>query len=223
MQQTIVIVEDTTEIADFVKEVLTDNGYLCYTAKNAVTGIQTVTNVKPELVLLDLNLPDLTGTDVFRKIKEMYPEIQVIMFTAESDPGSVARGLNMGADDYITKPVDTNVLLARVSARLRTTSGNSANILKIHDLIINESSHEVSRANKNIELTAQEFKLLVFLAHNKNRVVSREMILSRIWDGNPDIETRVVDVYIGYLRKKIDFVAPKLLQSKRGFGYILKD
>lgn len=223
MQQTIVIVEDTTEIADFVKEVLTDNGYLCYVARTAVTGIQTVTNVKPELVLLDLNLPDLTGADVFRKIKEMYPEIQVIMFTAESDPGSVARGLNMGADDYITKPVDTNVLLARVSARLRTSSGNSANILKIHDLMINESSHEVSRANRNIELTAQEFKLLVFLAHNKNRVVSREMILSRIWDGNPDIETRVVDVYIGYLRKKIDFVAPKLLQSKRGFGYILKD
>lgn len=223
MNQTIVIVEDTLEIAQFVQEVLVDNGFTCYIASTALDGIKQIEKIKPELVLLDINLPDVNGNDVLKKIKTLYPEIKIILFTAESDPHSVASGLNLGADDYITKPVDSAVLLARVVARLRLTSLEDGEHIKIHDLTINEASHEVARAGKTVELSPQEYKLLVFLARNKNRVLSRDMILSRIWGGNPDIETRVVDVYIGYLRKKIDFVKPKLLQSKRGFGYLIKE
>ncbi len=221
MRSTIVIIEDTVEIAEFVQEVLVENGYDCYVSLTAVEGLDRVEQVKPELVLLDINLPDLTGIDVFKKIKSLYPDVKIVMFTSESHPDSVAKGLNLGADDYITKPVDSNVLLARVSARLRKQADSGK--LKVADVVIDEGSHEVTRDGKHIELSAQEYKLLVFLVHNKNQVMSREMILSRIWSGNPDIETRVVDVYIGYLRKKIDFKEPKLLVSKRGFGYMIQE
>jgi len=221
MQHTIVLIEDDKEIGKYIQEVLIQNGYDCYVEETGTAGINRCVQIKPELVLLDLHLPDIPGTDVFNKLKELDPEIVIIMFTSQDTPESIARGLNIGADDYITKPVDTNVLLARLKARLRSPA-HANNKLQVGDLTVDESSHEIKRGDRKIQLSAQEYKLLVFLMQNVNRVLTREMILSRIWHGSPDIETRVVDVYIGYLRKKIDFKEPKLIHSKRGFGYMIK-
>jgi two-component system OmpR family response regulator len=144
------------------------------------------------------------------------------MVTGRGATSEVVEGLNIGADDYLPKPIDENELIARIKARFRK-SEFSQPILTAGDLVLNSETHEVKRGSRKILLSPQEFKLLQYLLINKNKVISRDMILSRIWDGNPDIETRIVDVYLGYLRKKIDAQKPALLLTVRGFGYMLKD
>lgn len=221
MNNTILLVEDEQDMAHFMRDILVQEGYQVSVEYAGLSGMKLAEKIDPELVLLDLNLPDIDGQTVCKKIKELSPEVQVIMITAQSSPEDIARGLNLGADDYIPKPVVPEVLLARVRARLRS-SGKVESSLKVGDLKLNSQTHEVTRAETAISLSAQEFKLLEYFMSNPNKVLSREMILSRIWNSNPDIETRVVDVYIGYLRKKIDFIEPKLLKSVRGFGYMLQ-
>lgn len=221
MQATIVIIEDEPQIAEFLQEVVTDEGFLVYTETTGTQGLKRVDQVSPELVLLDLNLPDIDGRSICEKIKSKNPATSVIMVTSQDTPTEIASGLNLGADDYIPKPVNPNVLVARIKARLRKAD-LGATQLEVDDLNLNQETHEVYRAGQSIDLSPQEYKMLAYFMANENRVLSRDMILSRIWQGNPDIETRVVDVYVGYLRKKIDFKEPKLLHSVRGFGYVMK-
>jgi two-component system OmpR family response regulator len=221
MNNIIVIIEDEQDMANFMRDVLVQEGFQVFVENKGLSGLEVVQTVEPEVVLLDLNLPDLDGRSICEKIKQSQSETQVIMITAESTPHDIAQGLNLGADDYIPKPVNPEVLLARVKARLRST-GKTNTTLKIADLELNMQTHQVLRATEEITLSAQEFKLLEYFMSNPNKVLSREMILSRIWNSSPDIETRVVDVYVGYLRKKIDFTKPKLFKSVRGFGYMLQ-
>lgn len=223
MQPVIVSIEDDRDVAEYVQSILTRIGFVVHIAHDAPKGLSLIESVKPDLILLDLNLPTVHGESILSQIQEEYPALPVIILTVENDPAQVARTLNLGAEDYITKPFSPEELVARVRARLRK-HGNQQEILQINDLIMDIASHEVSRAGKKIDLTPQEFKLLHFLMSNPNQVMSRESVLSRIWGTSPDIETRVVDVYIGYLRKKIDhpFSTP-LIHSIRSFGYILKD
>lgn len=221
MNNIILVIEDEQDMADFIRDILVQEGYQVFVEYKGIAGLKVCEKVDPELVLLDLNLPDIDGRTVCKKIKEANSDIQVIMITAQSSPQDIAQGLNLGADDYIPKPVVPEVLLARVRARLRTT-GKTQNALKVGDLKLNSQTHEVLRGEDMISLSAQEFKLLEYFMSNPNKVLSREMILSRIWNSNPDIETRVVDVYVGYLRKKIDIRKPKMLKSVRGFGYMLQ-
>ncbi len=221
MNSIIQVIEDEQEMANYIKDVLVDEGFQVFVDYRGLSGLNSVEKVSPEIVLLDLNLPDLDGRTICQKIKAHDPQIQVIMITAEGSPQDIAQGLNLGADDYIPKPIVPEVLLARIKARLRS-GGKIVQQLRVGDLILNLTTHQVTQAGKAISLTAQEFKLLEYFMSNPDKVLSREMILSRIWNSNPDIETRVVDVYVGYLRKKIENEHKKYLKSIRGFGYMIQ-
>ena len=223
MIYTILVIEDDEGIQTYLKELLLDSGYNVITASDGITGLKIIKKSVPDLVLLDLGLPDMSGESVCAQIRKDNPELRIIMLTAKDTPHDVIQGLNMGADDYLTKPFVADVLLARIKARLRRTNGDDLK-LTIADLTLDTKTLEVTRDGKKISLTPQELKLLQYMMQNKGRILTRDMILNRLWLSSVDIETRIVDVYIGYLRKKIDTgFDKKLIQSVRGFGYMLKD
>jgi DNA-binding response OmpR family regulator len=223
MMKSILAVEDDQDLRDFLKELLADHGYLVQTAARGIEALNIVRKTAPDLVVLDLGLPDIDGENVCNQIKKDHQHLPIIILTAKDGVPNVVRGLDQGADDYMTKPFDGDELLARIKTRLRNLPGNETK-LKMADLELNPANHDVKRGGKLIKLTPQEFKLLHYLMINKGRILTRDMILSRLWDSSPDIETRVVDVYVGYLRKKIDLgFKKKLLHSIRGFGYMIQD
>ncbi len=223
MNKTILIVEDEKELQTYLKESLLDNNFLVQTASDGIKAINMIKQSPPDLVLLDLGLPNMSGESVCLEIRRKFPELKVIILSARNDTADIVKGLNLGADDYVTKPFTLDELMARINARLRQDKANNV-VRKIADLELNQETHEVKRSGKLIELSPTEFKLLEYLMINQGKVVTREMILNKIWSASPDIETRSVDIYIGYLRKKIDKdFKPTLIQSIRGFGYILKE
>ncbi|MBI3486505.1 response regulator transcription factor [Candidatus Daviesbacteria bacterium] len=223
MASTILVVEDDNGLQKYLKELFLDNGYGVQTALDGVSALNSIARLEPDLVLLDLGLPNMSGEAVCLEIRKKYPQLPVLILTAKDSLADIVNGLNLGADDYMTKPFVADELLARVKARLRG-SGISDSKLKVADLELDNKTLEVKRNNKLIQLTPQEFKLLQYLMSNKGRILTREMILNRVWLYSPDIETRVVDVYMGYLRKKIDSnFTKKLFHSVRGFGYMIKD
>lgn len=222
IQINVVVIEDEPTMIGYLRSVLADHGLVVYTASTGAEGLELIDKINPELVLLDIGLPDIDGRSLCQKIKNDYPERKIIMITGHGTASDIAEGLNLGADDYVPKPIDEKELIARIKARFRK-SDYEQNILQAGDLILNSQTHEVTRGGQPITLSPQEYTLLHYLLTNKNKVISRDMILSRIWDGNPDIETRIVDVYVGYVRKKIDIKSPKLLHTIRGFGYMLKE
>ncbi len=221
MVQKILVVEDDTALQEYLRDLLNEAGFTIDLASDGVEALAAVKKIRPNLVILDLGLPKISGENVCQEIKRKYPEIPVIILTAKSDTQDVIHGLDLGADDYLSKPFDGNELIARMKARLRD---NTDIKLSVADLILDRTTLEIKRGTREINLTPTEFKLLEYLMSNKGRVLSREMILNRIWLTSPDIETRVVDVYMGYLRKKIDngFNQP-LIHSMRGFGYVIKE
>lgn len=217
----ILVVEDDSGIQEYLKELLLDNGYSVEASSDGIEALNKIKKVHPELVILDLGLPNMAGETVCLEIKKKYPDIPIIILTAKDTASDVVNGLNLGADDYVTKPFVAEVLLARVKARLRRNTDEKVHIA---DLELDNKTLEVKRSGKLIQLSPQEFKLLQYLISNKGRVLTREMILNRIWLYSYEVDTRVVDVYIGYLRKKIDSgFKKKLIHSVRGFGYILKE
>lgn len=221
MLQKILIVEDDSPLQEYLKDLLTEAGFSTEIAADGVEALATMKKSQPNLVVLDLGLPKVSGEMVCTEIKRKYPETPVIILTARGNTDDIVHGLNLGADDYLAKPFDGNELIARINARLRDTTETK---LRVADLELDKNTLEIKRGAKMISLTPTEFKLLEYLMSNKGRVLSREMILNRIWLTSPDIETRVVDVYMGYLRKKIDTGFEKqLIQSMRGFGYVIKD
>lgn len=223
MVNKILIVEDDTGLQKYLKELLMDNEYSVQVAPDGISALNSIAKLPPDLVLLDLGLPNMTGEAVCMEIRKKYPELSVIILTAKDSVSDIVQGLNLGADDYMTKPFVADELLARIKARLRSHGGQDQK-LTVADLELNNKTLEVRRDDKQIRLTPQEFKLLEYLMTNKGRILTREMILNRVWLYSQDIETRVVDVYIGYLRKKVDGNAKKkLLQSVRGFGYMIKE
>ena len=222
MLPSIVIIEDDRELQMYLSKVLSENNFSVRTVSNGVGGLKMVEKVNPDLVILDLLLPDMDGKSVCMEIRKYDSTLPIIMLTAKDGVSDKIKGLSSGADDYVTKPFMIDELVARIKTRIRN-SHNSKTVIKIADLELDSKKIEVRRAGKIIPLTAQEFKLLEYLMLNQGVVLSRDMILNRIWFSSPDVETRVVDVYIGYLRKKIDVGnKKKLLHSVRGFGYTLK-
>lgn len=216
----IFIIEDDEGIREYIKELLTDNAYIVHAFADGITALEFLKKTPADLVILDLGLPRVQGEAICRDIKKRYPQTPVIILTAKDTTTDIVNGLNIGADDYVTKPFVGEVLLARIKARLRA---EEEAVISIDDLQINTKKVEVTRANKKIKLSSHEFKLLTYLLKNKDRVLTREMILNKVWQYSYDIDTRVVDVYIGYLRKKIDSgFKRKLIQSIRGFGYVVK-
>jgi len=223
MVHTILVVEDDEAIRIYIRDILRENGYSVSTAGDGIEAINHVKKNQPDVILLDLGLPTMRGEAVCTEVKKLFPDIQIIILTAQDTTPDVVKGLNIGADDYMGKPFEVEEVLARVKARLRMKNPEG-DILKIADLTLDAAKVEVKRNNKSIKLTPQEFKLLEYLMHNKGRVLSRTMILDRLWTFSPDIDTRVVDVYIGYLRKKIDAKSDKkLIKSIRGFGYTIRE
>jgi DNA-binding response OmpR family regulator len=223
MNETILVIEDDPDLREYIYETLSDHRYTVHASGKGSEGLRLAKHTHPSLFILDLGLPDIDGQALCERLKEEFPEIPIIILTAKTGPENVAKGLYSGADDYVTKPFSSEELLARIKARLRHNSTKN-NIMQINDLVLNTNTYEVTRADKKINLTQTEFKLLHFLISNKNRVLTREMILSHVWSYDPDIESRVVDVYIGYLRKKVDSGFNKrLIQSTRGFGYSIKE
>lgn len=223
MLNKILVVEDDTGLQKYLKEFLLDNEYSAQTVDDGIAALNSIAKFPPDLVILDLGLPNMSGEAVCMEIRKKFPNLPVVILTAKDSISDVVSGLNLGADDYMTKPFVADELLARIKARLRNQGGTDQK-LKVAELELDDKSLEVKRNNKLIQLTPQEFKLLEYLMRNKGRILTREMILNRVWLYSQDIETRVVDVYMGYLRKKIDAgFDKKLLHSVRGFGYMIKE
>lgn len=223
MVHTILVVEDDKGLQKYLKELLLDNGYAVHTAADGIQALEYFKKAEPDLVVMDLGLPTMGGEAVTQEIRKKHKDLPIIILTAKDSINDIVQGLNLGADDYMTKPFIADEFLARVKARLRKQSDTDTR-LKILDLELDSKTMEVKRNGKMIQLTPQEFKLLQYLMSNKGRILTREMILSRIWLYSSDVETRVVDVYMGYLRKKVDNGYPKkLLHSVRGFGYVIKE
>lgn len=223
MVQTILVVEDDKGLQKYLKELLLDNGYAVNTAGDGIQALEALKKGEPDLIVLDLGLPNMSGEAVCLEIRKKYPHLPIIILTAKDSISDIVQGLNLGADDYMTKPFVADEFLARIKARLRKQGGDDE-VLKVGDLELNSKTLEVKRDGKHIQLTPQEFRLLQYLMHNKGRILTREMILNRIWLYSSEVETRVVDVYMGYLRKKIDNgQKKKLLHSVRGFGYVVKE
>ncbi len=221
MVNKVLVVEDDQGIQEFLRELLLDNGFAAEVASDGVQALSLIKKSQPDLVLLDLGLPNLAGEAVCLEIRKKYPDLPIIILTAKDDVSDVVRGLNLGADDYITKPFVADELIARIKARLRHSDEVK---LTIADLELNNKTFEVKRSGNPIQLSPHEFKLLQYLISNKGRVLTREMILNRVWLYSYEVDTRVVDVYIGYLRKKIDAdYKKKLIHSVRGFGYMIKE
>lgn len=223
MNQTVLIIEDDKTVQEYVTDLLSKNGYIVRTASTGAQGLKFLDSTPPDLVLLDLQLPDLSGESVLSQLKKLYPALPVLVLTAKNSTQDKVNTLTTGADDYVTKPFDSEELVARIKARLRTSGENTNHLLKLADLEVDTQKVTVTRAGKEISLTPHEYNLLVYLLQNTGRVLSRDMILNRVWAYTMDVETRVVDVYMGYLRKKIDSGSKqKLIHSLRGFGYTIK-
>lgn len=223
MNQTILLIEDDTTIQNYIQTLLVQNGFTVRTTESGIQALELVAELPVDLVILDLQLPDMQGESVCVEIRKLSPEVPIIILTGKSAISEKVQGFAIGADDYITKPFVAEELLARVRARLRNQQAGSTTIT-IGDLELNTQTIEVRRAGKLIALTPLEFKLLEYLMTNKNIVLSREMILNKVWSYTSEVETRVVDVYMGYLRKKIDRgSATPMIHSVRGFGYTIKE
>jgi DNA-binding response OmpR family regulator len=223
MASSVMIVEDDTGLQKYLKELLLDNGYAVQSANDGIIALNSIEKLEPDIVVLDLGLPNMTGEAVCLEIRKKHPDLPVIILTAKDSVSDIVHGLNLGADDYMTKPFNADEFMARIKARLRKTDGGDSR-LKVGDLELDKKTLEVKRSGKPIQLTPKEFKLIQYLMSNKGRILTREMILNRIWLYSPDIETRVVDVYMGYLKKKVDQgFDRKLIHSVRGFGYTIKD
>lgn len=219
----ILIVEDDGALQKYLKEFFLDNQYSVQAVSDGISALEAISKSPPDLVILDLGLPNMSGETVLKEVRKKYQDLPFIILTAKDAVSDIVAGLNIGADDYMTKPFVADELLARVKARLRK-KGEVDNKLRVGDLELDDKTLEIKRNSHHIQLTPQEFKLLEYLMRNKGRVLTREMILNRVWLYSQDIETRVVDVYMGYLRKKIDIpFKKKLLHSVRGFGYMIKD
>ena len=215
------MVEDDRSIAGFVEPELEHLGFLVRCAYDGVTGLQEARKFGPALVVLDIMLPGLDGVGVLKRLREGGRRTPVIMLTARDTTLDKVHSLDQGADDYLTKPFDIEELLARIRALLRRAEGEE--IIRVADLEINTSTREVRRADREIELTTREYELLEFMAQNPRRVLSRDLLLSRVWDEEFRLTTNLVDVYVGYLRRKVDASGEqKLIRTVRGAGYALR-
>lgn len=226
-ERRILIVEDEKKIADTIKLGLTENGYTVDVAYDGNIGHKLYTANDYNLVILDINLPGMNGYELCKIIRAGDPGIPIIMLTAMSTLNDKVEGYDAGADDYLVKPFEFKELLLKIRVLLKRTMQQNipvGNVLKAADLEMNLDSKEVKRDEVHINLTAKEFQLLEYLMRNKNRVVSRADIAINVWDIDFDTNTNVIDVYINYVRNKVDKNFPKkLIQTQVGMGYILKE
>jgi two-component system copper resistance phosphate regulon response regulator CusR len=223
----ILLVEDEVRIADTLRFGLSENGYEVEVAYDGQIGWRLFQAKKFNLLIVDINLPGITGYELTKMVRAQNANIPVIMLTALSSLEDKIEGYDAGADDYIIKPFEFRELLMKIRVLMRRTADVQApigNLLRADDLLMNLDTKEVKRDETTVHLTAKEFQLLEYLLRNKNRVVSRADIAVNVWDIDFDTNTNIIDVYINYVRNKIDKPFPKkLIQTQVGMGYILKE
>lgn len=217
----VLVVEDDRSIARLLELEFEHNDLAVRCAYDGASGLAAAARFAPDVIVLDIMLPGIDGVCVLKRLRERGEKAAIVMLTARDAIPDKVHSLNLGADDYLTKPFATEELLARIGALLRRTEGDEC--LRISDLSIDTASREIRRGERHIELTTREYELLEFMARNPRRVLSRDLLLSRVWGDDSGVETNVVDVYVGYLRKKLDAAGEEpLIHTIRGAGYALK-
>jgi len=219
----ILIVEDDRKLRGFIERALKEEHYAVDAASNGEDALNLASSVDYDLVLLDLLLPQKDGIEVCRELRKLKCKVPVLMLTAMDRIIDKVKGLDSGADDYLTKPFALEELLARIRALLRRRYMSSESIIRVDDLEMDQIAHRVSRAGNDIDLTGKEYALLEYLMLNVGQILTRKMISEHVWNEGFKSFTNVIDVYIGYLRNKIDRGHErKLIQTVRGIGYRLK-
>jgi two-component system OmpR family response regulator len=219
----LLVVEDDPNIVELLSASLRFAGFEVRTAISGSAGVTAFKELRPDLVVLDVMLPDLDGFEVIRQMRSEGVRTPVVFLTARDATEDKVRGLTLGGDDYVTKPFSLEELTARIRAVLRRTAGEPASPkLTFADLTLDEETHEVYRGGKLVQLSPTEFKLLRYLMLNPNRVLSKAQILDHVWNYDFRGDDNIVESYISYLRRKIDTVQPRLIQTLRGVGYVLR-
>ena len=218
----ILLVEDEKKLCELIERALKAERYAVDTAHDGLTGWELADAYDYDLVVLDLMLPSLSGTEVLRRIRAKNQKVPILILTARDATEEKVRNFEAGADDYLTKPFAFAELLMRVKALLRRGPVTRSSVLRVGDLEVDRLSQQVKRAGRRIELTAKEYALLEYLATNPGRVFSRTMIIEHVWDQSFEGLTNIVDVYVRHLRSKVDDPFPsKLIRTVRGVGYSL--
>ncbi|WP_433777563.1 response regulator transcription factor [Microbacterium sp. gxy059] len=222
----VLVVDDEQMLTDLLSMALRMEGWEVRTASSGFDALQGVKEFSPDVLVLDIMMPDLDGMEVLQRLRQQGDTVPVLFLTAKDAVADRVAGLTAGGDDYVTKPFSLEEVVARLRALLRRAgtalSTEEEPILRVGDLSLNEDSHEVIRGDEEIELTATEFELLRFLMRNQRRVVSKPQILDRVWNYDFGGKSSVVELYISYLRKKIDAGREPLIHTVRGVGYMIK-
>jgi DNA-binding response OmpR family regulator len=224
MSANILLVEDEVKLARFIELELSSEGYQVSVAHDGMTGLTLARESSPELVVLDWMLPGLSGLEICRRLRSTGSKIPVILLTARDEVSDRVAGLDAGADDYVVKPFSIEELLARIRAHLRRTQETEEDVLQFEDLSLNRLTHEVYRNKRAIELTAKEFDLLEYLLSNPRQVFTKDQILENVWGYDFMGDSNIIEVYIRYLRLKLEEKGEKrLIQTVRGVGYALRE
>ena len=221
----VLVVDDEAVLAEMVSMALRYEGWNIATAGDGSAAIAAARAQRPDVVVLDVMLPDMSGLDVLHKLREENPQLPVLLLTAKDAVEDRIAGLTAGGDDYVTKPFSIEEVVLRLRALLRrtgVTTVDSGAQLVVGDLVLDEDSHEVTRAGEPISLTSTEFELLRFMMRNSKRVLSKAQILDRVWSYDFGGRSNIVELYISYLRKKIDSGREPMIHTLRGAGYVLK-
>jgi two-component system, OmpR family, response regulator len=222
----VLVVDDEQSITQLVATVLRYEGFEVECAADGRSAVRAAEDFRPDVVILDVMLPDSDGFEVYRRVSSRAPGLPVLFLTARNSAQDRVRGLTLGADDYVGKPFSLEELVARVRAVLRRTRGShagGATELRYHDLVMDEDAHEVRRGDRVVELTPTEYHLLHYLLTNAGRVVSKAQILDHVWRYDFNGDASVVETYVSYLRRKLDRAEDTpLIQTVRGFGYAIR-
>jgi two-component system OmpR family response regulator len=221
----VLVVDDEPSLAELLSRVLRYEGWQVESAGTGAAAVSTARTFRPDAVVLDVMLPDMDGLAVLAALRADNPQVCVVFLTARDSIEDRVAGITAGGDDYVTKPFSLEEVLARLRGVLRRagmTHGAQVNLLTVGDLSVDEDAHEVFRAGERIELTATEFELLRYLMRNPRRVLSKAQILDRVWDYDFGGQAHVVELYISYLRKKVDAGREPMIHTVRGAGYVLR-
>ncbi|MEU4066004.1 response regulator transcription factor [Streptomyces wedmorensis] len=221
----VLVVDDEASLAELLSMALRYEGWQVRSAGDGALALRTVREFRPDVVILDVMLPDVDGLSLLGRIRRELPDVPVLFLTAKDAVEDRIAGLTAGGDDYVTKPFSLEEVVARLRGLIRRSGAaqaRSESLLTVGDLVLDEDSHEVTRGGESIHLTATEFELLRYLMRNPRRVLSKAQILDRVWSYDFGGQANVVELYISYLRRKIDVGRPPMIHTRRGAGYLIK-
>jgi len=221
---TVLLVDDEDNLRSMLDAALAHHGFDVHAVASGREALAAVGSVAPDLVVLDVMMPDLDGFEVCRRLRSDGIRVPVVFLTARDGPEDTVHGLTLGGDDYLVKPFSLEELVARINAVLRRTGagGSMDAVLRCEDLVLDDDAHRVTRAGESVSLSPTEFNLLRFLLQNQGRVLSKAQILDHVWKFDFGGDGGIVETYIGYLRRKVDRTEPRLIHTIRGVGYTLR-